>query len=121
MAGFDDFFDTPKFDFDKEKQLFVENLDMLKNMPVQEQTLYKKWKEVNGYYRNAMDKARIVKAKIWTPTDLTIIPVHFLPLLVEGLFLNGHVLKHVQVFDKELLLLVEIKLGCIKEVVEAGH
>ncbi len=71
MVGFDDFFDTPKFDFDKEKQLFVENLDMLKNMPVQEQTLYKKWKEVNGYYRNAMDKARIVKAKIWTPTDLT--------------------------------------------------
>jgi hypothetical protein len=71
MAGFDDFFDTPKFDFDKEKELFVENLDMLKNMPVQEQTLYKKYKEVNGYYRNALDKARIVKAKIWTPTDLT--------------------------------------------------
>jgi hypothetical protein len=71
MAGFDDFFDTPKFDFDEEKKLFVENLDMLKNMPVQEQTLYKKYKEVNGYYRNVLDKARVVKAKIWTPTDIT--------------------------------------------------
>ncbi len=62
MAGFDDFFDAPKFDFDKEKQLFVENLDMLKSMSVQEQTLYKKYKEVNGYYQNSFDKARIVKA-----------------------------------------------------------
>jgi hypothetical protein len=70
MAGFDDFFDAPKFDFDKEKQLFVENLDMLKSMSVQEQTLYKKYKEVNQYYRNSIDKARVVKAKIWTPTDL---------------------------------------------------
>ena len=70
MAGFDDFFDTPKFDYDKEKALFVENLDMLKSMSVQEQTLYKKYKEVNEYYRNVIDKARQVKAKIWTPTDL---------------------------------------------------
>lgn len=71
MAGFDDFFDTPRFDFNEEKRLFVENLDMLKSMPVQEQTLYKKHKEVNEYYRNSLDKARVVKAKIWTPTDIT--------------------------------------------------
>ena len=70
MTAFNDFFDTPKFDFDKEKQLFIENLDMLKNMSVQEQTLYKKYLEVNNYYRNAIDKSRQVKAKIWTPTDL---------------------------------------------------
>jgi len=71
MAGFDDFFDTPKFDFNEEKRLFVENLDMLKSMPVHEQTLYKKYKEVNGHYRDSLDKARVVKAKIWTPTDIT--------------------------------------------------
>ena len=39
MVGFDDFFDTPKFDYDKEKELFVENLDMLKSMSVQELSL----------------------------------------------------------------------------------
>lgn len=70
MSGFEDFFDAPKFDFEEEKRLFVENLDMLKGMTVQEQTLYKKYREVNGHYRDAIDRARVVKAKIWTPTDL---------------------------------------------------
>ena len=39
--GFNDFFDEPQFDFDKEKQKFIDNLDFLKSMSVQEQTLYK--------------------------------------------------------------------------------
>jgi len=70
MANFDDFFDAPKFDFDEERKSFIENLDMLKAMTVQEQTLYKKYKEVNDFYFHSVDKARQVKAKIWTPTDI---------------------------------------------------
>ena len=38
----DNFFNIEtKFNFDKEKELFIENLNMLKSMSVQEQTLYK--------------------------------------------------------------------------------
>ena len=45
----DNFFDiNTEFNFDKEKELFIENLDMLKSMSVQEQTLYKKWLEFNN-------------------------------------------------------------------------
>ncbi len=35
------------FDFDKEKQALIDNLDYLFAMSVQEQTLYKKWLEWN--------------------------------------------------------------------------
>ena len=41
------FFDIPEFDFEGEKKKFIENLDFLKSMSVQEQTLYKKWQEFN--------------------------------------------------------------------------
>ena len=44
--GFNDFFDEEKFDFDKRKKKFIDNLDFLKSMSVQEQTLYKKCKRV---------------------------------------------------------------------------
>ena len=44
----DNFFDIEtEFNFDRERELFIENLDMLKSMSVQEQTLYKKWLEFN--------------------------------------------------------------------------
>ena len=46
--AFGDFFDEPKFDFDKERKTFVDNLNLLKTMSVQEQTLYKKWQEFNA-------------------------------------------------------------------------
>ena len=46
--SFGDFFDEPKFDFDKERKSFVDNLNLLKTMSVQEQTLYKKWQEFNA-------------------------------------------------------------------------
>ena len=45
--GFDDFFDKPQFDYKIEKQKFIDNMDMLRDMTVQESTLYKKWFEVN--------------------------------------------------------------------------
>ena len=45
----DNFFNIEtEFNFDKEKELFIKNLDMLKSMSVQEQTLYKKWLEFNN-------------------------------------------------------------------------
>ena len=44
----DNFFNIDtEFNFDKEKENFINNLDMLKSMSVQEQTLYKKWLEFN--------------------------------------------------------------------------
>ena len=40
----DNFFNIDtEFNFDKEKESFIDNLNMLKSMSVQEQTLYKKW------------------------------------------------------------------------------
>ena len=38
---------TDEFNFETEKQNFINNLDMLKSMSVQESTLYKKWQEFN--------------------------------------------------------------------------
>lgn len=45
------------------------NMELLKSQNVFEHTLYKKWKEVQGF-RNRHDQAAMVKAKIWTPTDI---------------------------------------------------
>jgi hypothetical protein len=70
MNKFAEFFDVPEVSIDDAKQRFIDNMDMLKSMPVQEQTLYKKWKEIKGYYANKVDASRVVKAKIWTPTDI---------------------------------------------------
>ena len=51
----DNFFNIDtEFNFDKEKQSFINNLDMLKLMSVQEQTLYKKWLEFNN--RNSLQQ-----------------------------------------------------------------
>ena len=71
--GFDTFFDEPKFDFEKERKLFINNLNLLKTMSVQEQTLYKKWQEFNSdvylMTQKASKFARINKS-IWIPTDI---------------------------------------------------
>ena len=45
--SFDDFFDEVEFDYEKEKKKFIDNLNFLKEMSVQEITLYKKWEEFN--------------------------------------------------------------------------
>lgn len=70
MSKLVDFFDVQEPTLDDAKKAFIENMDMLKSMPVESQTLYKKWKEVKGYYANRVDASRVVKAKIWTPTDI---------------------------------------------------
>ena len=45
--SFEKFSEEKDFDFEKHKQEFIDNMDMLKTMSVQEQTLYKKWQEFN--------------------------------------------------------------------------
>jgi hypothetical protein len=64
-----DQFTDSGFDFDAEKKRFVDNLEKLKNMSVEEQTFYKKFKEIKQY-RDMIQKSGFVKAKIWTPTDI---------------------------------------------------
>jgi hypothetical protein len=68
--SFEQFFDAPQFDTDAQRQRLVSNLDMLKTMSVEEQTLYKKHYEVNHEYLWAANKASVLKAQIWRPTDI---------------------------------------------------
>ena len=59
---------TDDFNFETEKQNFVENLDMLKTLSVQESTLYKKWQEFNKdeyKMRTKAHKFDIIKSKLW--------------------------------------------------------
>ena len=44
---FNKFFDVEEFDYELEKKKFVDNMNFLKSMSVQEITLYKKWEEFN--------------------------------------------------------------------------
>ena len=71
--GFDSFFDEPKFDFDAERKKFIDNLDYLKSMSVQEQTLYKKWQEFNADVYSMTQKASKfskIESSIWIPSDI---------------------------------------------------
>ena len=71
--SFEQFSDDKDFDFEKHKQEFIDNMDMLKTMSVQEQTLYKKWQEFNKSekLRSKADKLDQVQRQMWTPTDLS--------------------------------------------------
>ena len=69
--GFNDFFDEPQFDYDVERNKFIDNMNMLRDMSVQESVLYKKWYEVNQQkFIDLLPKSRAVKAQIWKPTDI---------------------------------------------------
>ena len=71
---FNDFFDEPQFDFEAEREKFISNLDFLKSMSVQEQTLYKKWQEFNADVYSMTQKATQfskIEKSIWTPTDIS--------------------------------------------------
>jgi hypothetical protein len=69
MSAAHEFFDIPDFDFEAEKKKFVENMNFLKSMSVEEATFYKKYEEVQSY-RNFISKSAVIKAKIWAPTDI---------------------------------------------------
>ncbi len=69
--GFNDFFDEPQFDYELERNKFIDNMNMLRDMTVQESVLYKKWVEVNQQkFLDLIPKSRKVKAQIWKPTDI---------------------------------------------------
>lgn len=68
--GFEDFFDVPKSDYETEKKRFIDHMNFLRDMSNEEHTLYKKWIEVRGYQK-MLDKAAVIKSRIWRPTDLT--------------------------------------------------
>ena len=70
--NFDKFSDEKAFDFELNKQLFIDNMDMLKTMSVQEQTLYKKWQEFNKNekLRSKADKLDQVQQQMWYPIDI---------------------------------------------------
>jgi hypothetical protein len=57
------------FDFEKEKAKFVDNMNWLKSMSVEEYTFYKKWEEVKDSL-DLIEMARQVKPLIWKPTDI---------------------------------------------------
>ena len=72
--SFDNFFEEVKeeFNYEEKKQEFIDNLDMLKSMSVEEQTLYKKWQEFNKNpdFQKYVYKFDLFSQKIWKPTDI---------------------------------------------------
>jgi hypothetical protein len=69
MSISNEFFDIPEFDFEAERKKFIDNIDFLKSMSVEEATFYKKYEEVQSY-QQFISKSSVVKAKIWTPVDI---------------------------------------------------
>ena len=55
--SFENFFGEAEFNYEAEKQKFIDNMDFLKEMSVQEQTLYKKWQEFNADVYSMTQKA----------------------------------------------------------------
>ena len=65
---------TATFDYDVMKKKFIENLDYLKEMSVEEQTLYKKWIEWNEDRVSNMKRLPVLQSyydSLWKPTDIT--------------------------------------------------
>jgi len=65
------FFDLDVFKFNEklEKQKFIDNMNSLKVMSVEEATFYKKWEEVKEY-RKFASRSDDVRCKIWKPKDI---------------------------------------------------
>jgi len=67
------FFEVESFDFDKECKNFIDNLNFLKSMSVQEQTLYKKWQEFNKDVYSMQQKSSHfdkIENSLWMPSDI---------------------------------------------------
>ena len=69
MDTLQEYFGIESFDFEGNKRKLVDNLNLLKSMSVEEQTFYKKWMEIQTC-ESLSNKANMIKAKIWTPTDI---------------------------------------------------
>ncbi len=65
------FFDMEgiEFNYELEKKKFIDNMNALKSMSVEEATFYKKWEEVKQYQSYA-SRSDDVKCKIWKPKDI---------------------------------------------------
>jgi hypothetical protein len=64
---------TEIFDYEVMKKKFIENLDYLKSMTVEEQTLYKKWMEWNEDRVLHMKRLPVLQGhydSLWKPTDI---------------------------------------------------
>jgi hypothetical protein len=64
---------TEVFDYNEMKKKFIENLDYLRTMSVEEQTLYKKWMEWNEDLIGNMKKLPVLQShydSLWKPTDI---------------------------------------------------
>jgi hypothetical protein len=61
-----------EFDFEGMKEKLIDNLDLLKEMSVEEQTLYKKWQEMNKGGKMSKVKKTLLnyKNELWVPTNL---------------------------------------------------
>ena len=62
-----------EFNYDEMKRKFIENLDYLRTMSVEEQTLYKKWMEWNEDLIGNMKKLPVLQShydSLWKPTDI---------------------------------------------------
>jgi len=71
------FWDTepakPEFNYMDEKKKFIDNMDYLSSMSVEEQTLYKKWEEWNSDLPSSMKRKAAMATYIdslWMPTDI---------------------------------------------------
>ena len=64
---------TEIFDYEVMKKKFIDNLNYLKTMSVEEQTLYKKWIEWNGDLVTNMKRLPVLQQhydSLWKPTDI---------------------------------------------------
>jgi len=61
------------FNYEEEKRKFIENMNFLFNMSVEEQTLYKKWEEWNKDLKSSYAKKSTLGVyydSLWQPTDI---------------------------------------------------
>ena len=74
MSLLNNFFEDVEevFDYDVERKAFIDNLDFLKSMSVEESTLYKKWQEFNKSldFNKYAYKFDTFEKKIWKPTHI---------------------------------------------------
>ena len=70
--SFENFFGEAEFNYEVEKQKFIDNMDFLKSMSVQEQTLYKKWQEFNKDEKlmSQITSLDVISNQLWKPTDI---------------------------------------------------
>jgi hypothetical protein len=61
------------FDYNLNKKKFIDNMDFLLSMTVEESTLYKKWEEWNKDFKSSYSKLSYYKSlydDLWKPTDI---------------------------------------------------